>query len=219
MTAHAAARVLRADVPLGPYPDRVTDDLVRWARETPDAPFVAQRAGDGWETITYGAMLERVRRTAAGLIAAGGSPEHPIAIVAENGIEHAVVVLAAMWAAIPASPISVGYARPDSDPARLRALFDVLGPFAAFVPSARMAERVALAAPELPLLRDARALETDPATADAAHATVGPDTVAKVLFTSGSTGTPKGVITTHRMLSSNQTMVATIWPQAVVKPV
>jgi feruloyl-CoA synthase len=40
-----------------------------------------------------------------------------------------------------------------------------------------------------------------------AHARVGPDTIAKFLFTSGSTGTPKAVINTQRMWCSNQQMV------------
>ena len=48
---------------------------------------------------------------------------------------------------------------------------------------------------------------TEPTAAvDAAHAKVGPDTIAKFLFTSGSTGYPKGVINTQRMLCSNQAM-------------
>src|SRR3569623_1840613 len=42
---------------------------------------------------------------------------------------------------------------------------------------------------------------------DAARAQVGPDTIAKFLFTSGSTGTPKGVINSQRMLLSNQAML------------
>ena len=41
---------------------------------------------------------------------------------------------------------------------------------------------------------------------------VGPDSVAKVLFTSGSTAMPKGVINTHGMLVANQQSLAQIWP-------
>ena len=41
----------------------------------------------------------------------------------------------------------------------------------------------------------------------AAHAAVGPGTIAKFLFTSGSTGQPKGVINTQLMLCANQAMI------------
>ena len=52
-------------------------------------------------------------------------------------------------------------------------------------------------------------LQTPPsAQMQAAHAAVGPDTVAKFLFTSGTTGSPKAVIQTQRMLCANQAMVA-----------
>src|SRR4029077_4354455 len=65
----------------------------------------------------------------------------------------------------------------------------------------------ATAAPFDALLQD----EAD-GRVDEAFAAVGPDTVAKILFTSGSTGTPKGVINTHRMLCSNQQSWAQLWP-------
>ena len=51
-------------------------------------------------------------------------------------------------------------------------------------------------------------LQTEPGPGlDAAHTSVGPDTVVKILFTSGSTRMPKGVTTTHRMLCANQQML------------
>ena len=53
---------------------------------------------------------------------------------------------------------------------------------------------------------------------DRAHAAVGPDTIAKFLFTSGSTGTPKGVINTQRMLCSNQQMVRSMLPFVLDDP-
>jgi len=55
---------------------------------------------------------------------------------------------------------------------------------------------------------------------DAAHAKVGPDTIAKFLFTSGSTGQPKAVINTQRMLCANQQMLVQSLPYlAEVPPV
>jgi feruloyl-CoA synthase len=61
-------------------------------------------------------------------------------------------------------------------------------------------------------------LATEPTGIDMASRDVGPDTIAKFLFTSGSTKKPKAVITTHRMLCSNQQMLLQTFPFLAEEP-
>ena len=50
--------LIRARQPLGPYPQRMTDRLVHWAREAPDRVFFAARNEAGaWRGITYAQAL------------------------------------------------------------------------------------------------------------------------------------------------------------------
>src|SRR4029077_9986357 len=54
----------------------------------------------------------------------------------------------------------------------------------------------------------AQLMSSEPTPAvDAAHNEVGPDTIAKLLFTSAAPVLPRGVITTRRMLCPTQAMV------------
>ena len=214
--------VLRSTESLDAYPDRLTDVLEHWAEVVPERTFAARRdKGGEWVEISYAQMLERARRIATALRARGLNAERPVAILAENSLEHLMLAFGAMYAGVPYTPISPAYALLSKDYAKLRFILETLTPGLVYAPGPAFApaiEAVVATDAEVvlneggldsrPTTSFASLLEAEPISLDYVHEQVGPDSIAKFLFTSGSTKMPKGVINTHRMLCANLQMIS-----------
>jgi feruloyl-CoA synthase len=204
--------LLRSPQKLGPYSRCITEWLVQWSDQTPSRPFLAERRGEAWRTVSYREAYGAARRIGQALIERGLGAEKPVAILSDNSIDHALLALGAMHVGIPAAPVSPAYSLMSKDFGKLKAIFELLKPGLVYAgePEKFGAALEAVKAKSTPV---AELLETNPgSTLEREHLKVGPDSVAKILFTSGSTGIPKGVVNTQRMLCANQQMLAQAWP-------
>jgi feruloyl-CoA synthase len=219
--------VLRSPQRLEPYCRNLGDMLEHWGAETPEAIFLAERAGQGWRRISYGETLQSVRAIAQALIERKLSVERPVVILSDNSIDHGLVAFAAMHVGIPVAPVSPAYSLMSKDFGKLKYALELIEPGLIFVadatPFATALKAVDLKGAELVTsspapegilatpLRDLLNIRTT-AAVQSAREKVGPDTIAKILLSSGSTDMPKGVITTQRMLCSNQQAIYQLWP-------
>ena len=227
-------RLWRSTEPLGAVPRTLLERLEHWAREAPDRTFAAQRGPDGaWQRIGYGEMRDEARRIGQALLRFGLSAERPLMILSDNSLDHLRISVGALWIGVPFAPVSPAYALVATDHAKLKHIAATLTPGLVFVAdgsayaralAACVGEGVPVVSAGAPVpgretLSFAALREAVPgAEVDAAHAAVGPDTIAKFLFTSGSTKMPKAVVNTHRMWCSNLQMIRQCFPFLAEEP-
>ncbi len=235
--------VLRSPQRLGPYERHLGEMLRRSARERPEHTFLAERADEdhpeggrteGWREVSYARALELATAIGQSLVDRGLGQDRPLMILSGNSVNHALITLGAFFAGVPVAPVSPAYSLMSSDYGKLRHVYRCVRPAMIFAERPGMflgalhclegsgAELVTSRALRSGPLRGTPLVELESATPgaglEAAESRVGPDTIAKILFTSGSTGTPKGVINSHRMLCSNQQMLAQCWPFLTRRP-
>jgi feruloyl-CoA synthase len=235
--ADRGSLVFRSAEPLGRYPRTVLDSVRAWARADPHRVLIAEREGGGeWRICRYGGAIGAADRVGQALLDRGLGPGRPLLVLSGNSVDHLIMTLGAMSAGIPVAPVSAAYSLQSQDHTRLRQIADLTDPGAVFADNAEQFGAALDATAGVPggrgsrpvvvgsgrrdgadHLSDLLATTPGPALAEASAA-VGPDGLAKILFTSGSTGAPKGVLNTHRMLAANQQMIRQVWPFLAAEP-
>lgn len=226
VTSHQTGEVLlESAYPLEPVARSSGQWLRQWAERTPGAVFLAERSGEGWREETYSSAFEQAKAIASSLLARGMDADTPILILSGNGIDHALLTLAAQYVGVPTVPVAEQYSLIEGAQPRLEHVIDLVRPAMVFAQDGQKFSTAlgldSLAGAETVVAGSASEgmttlaeLSKGDAAADlqAAHDKVGPQTIAKILMTSGSTSMPKGVITTQEMMCVNQTQIATSLP-------
>jgi long-chain acyl-CoA synthetase len=196
----------------------VCDALRRTAADLAGEPALSDRAGDGWQTLTWAQTRQQALELAAGFIALGLGPGDRVALMLPNRAAHVLADLGAVHAGgVPVTFYAtlaaeqVGFVAGDCA-ARI-AVLDGAGQLARWAPvldalpglrKVIVLDSAACPPGELYLTWDDFAalgrerLAAAPELVTGRVAGITPDDPVTLLYTSGTTGNPKGVLITHR---------------------
>ena len=198
-----------------PYPDEpipeqtLTEFVFADAARRSDKPAVIE--GPTGRTVSYGALLDSIRRLADGLASSGFGPGRVLAIMAPNLPEYATVFHAAAYAGGAVTTINPTYTAHEVHHQLVDSGATIFFTTSLFLDVASQGavgtavETIALIGdgpPGLPSLDD---LMGEPL---ADQVPVDLDEVAALPYSSGTTGLAKGVMLTHRNLVSNLVQTA-----------
>ena len=211
---------LRAEIE-GVIAGRTLCDELRHVAETSgDADAYSDEAGtgDGWRSLTWSQVRQRVLEVAAGFAALGLAPGERVALMLPNRSEHVLADLGAVHAGglgvtlyATLAPEQIGYVAADcgariavldgaAELARWQPVLDQLPELVTII----VRDPLACPAGERYMTWDAlvalgrERLAADPDEITARVAAIKPGDPLALLYTSGTTGNPKGVVLTHR---------------------
>jgi len=194
--------------------DNVTDDVFTNARNWPDSVGLRRKVDGEWAPVTWRDFAARVRRLAAGLIAAGIGPGDRVALMSRTRFEWTVLDYAILTAGCVTVPIY-----PTSSLEQVRWILGDSGAVAAVVETDDHAEKIAAARAGLPAVRhvweidgsrfgglpeiEAGGAEVTPEQVEERRGARGAADLAEIVYTSGTTGRPKGCMLSHGNLVAN----------------
>ena len=193
-----------------PLPDVVvpeqtlTDYVLAGARDRADKPALVD--GPSGRTITYGELVDAVRRLGGGLAAAGFGPGNVLAIMAPNMPEYATVFHGTAMAGGTVTTINPTYTAQEVHHQLVDSGATILVTIPLFLEIARegvqgtAVETIAVIGEASPGVRSLAELMGEPLAGQVA---VSLDDVAALPYSSGTTGLSKGVMLTHRNLVAN----------------
>jgi len=204
-----------------PEHGNLTDALLLHARQTPDRVTLVRRSGGQWIDTTASELLELVRVTAKGFVAAGIRPGDRVALMSRTRHEWTILDYAIWYAGGVTVPIYE-----TSSVEQIQWILRDSGAVALVVETQRHLEASMKATETVVAHRwviDAGALDqlaaggigiTDEEL-EARRSTVDFDDLATIVYTSGTTGMPKGCEITHRNVQFVMTQAARAVPEVL----
>ncbi len=182
-------------------------DLFRKAASTYPDTIAFHYYNEGWQTVTYRELANRVINLASHLIMSGGKKNDRIAIISENRPEWCIAYLAILSSGCIAVPLDA-----QLGPEEVKTLLLDAGT-GVVLHSNKTADQLAGFTEHFrksmsrdPLFIDFDSTEyreTEKRPPAESLPTCDQDDIASIIYTSGTTGNPKGVVLTHRNFCSD----------------